>query len=69
MDTLQKELKNRKADIYKEIRMLFKENMEITDMNIPEVDDKEVAKILVDLLQEALDEVKKDVLAGKYDYY
>lgn len=69
MDTLQKELQNRKAEIYKEMRILFKENMKITDWNIPEVDDKEVAKILVDILQEALDEVKKDVRAGKYDYY
>ena len=49
--------------------MLFKKNMVITDWDIPEVDDKEVAKILVDILQEALDEVKEDVLAGKYDYY
>ena len=69
MDTLQKELQDRKAEIYKEVRMLFKKNMVITDWDIPEVDDKEVAKILVDILQEALDEVKEDVIAGNYDYY
>ena len=69
MDIIQKELQSRKSEIRKEMEALFKVNMKITDWDIPEADDNEAAKILIAILQEALDEIKEDVLAGKYDYY
>lgn len=69
MDAIQKDLQSRKAEIRKGIEVLFKANMKITDWDVPEADDNEAAKILVDILQEALDEIKVDVTAGKYDYY
>lgn len=69
MDAIQKELQSRKAEIRKGIEILFKANMKITDWDVPEADDNKAAKILADILQEALDEIKADITAGKYDYY
>jgi len=69
MDIIQKELESRKSEIKKELELLFKTNMKITDWDVPEADDNEAANILLSILQEALDEIKVDVAAGKYDYY
>ena len=69
MDVLHKELASRKDEIRKGLELLFKANMTITDWDVPEVDDHEAAKQLVAIMQEALDDIKADIVAGKYDYY
>jgi uncharacterized protein YecE (DUF72 family) len=69
MNAVVKDLISRKSEIQKEIELVFKANMTITDWDVPEADDKEVAKILLDIIQEELDNIKADVEAGKYDYY
>ncbi len=69
MDAIQKELQSRKEEIKKELRLLFKANMKITDWDVPEANDDEAAKILVDILQEALDEIKAEVNKGLYKNY
>ena len=69
MDALQKELNSRKAEIRKELELLFKANMTITDWDVPEVDDNEVAKQLIIIMEEALNDIKADITAGKYDFY
>jgi len=69
MDALQKELNSRKAEIRKELELLFKANMTITDWDVPEVDDNEVAKQLIIIIEEALNDIKADITAGKYDFY
>jgi len=69
MEAIQKEFEGRKEEIRKEMEMLFKANMTITDWDIPEVDDKEAAKVLLGIIQESLDQIKADVEAGKYDFY
>jgi len=69
MDVIQKELQSRKAEIRTEMEALFKVNMKRTDWDVPEANDNEAAKILAAILQEVLDEIKVDVVAGKYDYY
>jgi len=69
MDVIQKELESRKSEIRRGMKLLFKANMKITDWDVPEADDKEAAKILLEILQETLDEIKDDVVEGKYDYY
>lgn len=69
MDVIQKELESRKIEIRKEMELLFKVNMKITDWDVPEADDNEAANIIVNILQEVLDEIKVDIAAGKYDYY
>ncbi len=69
MSVVQKELQSRKSEIRKEMELLFKANMKITDWDVPEADDKEAAQILVAILQDVLDEIKIDIDAGTYDYY
>ncbi|MEA3373780.1 MAG: hypothetical protein U9Q62_08840 [Campylobacterota bacterium] len=69
MDVIQKELRSRKTEIKKAVELLFKANMKITDWDVPEADDNEAAAILIRIMQEALDEIKKDVEAGRYDNY
>jgi len=69
MNPVEKELESRRGEIAKELRLLFKANMKITDWDVPEADDREGAKILVKILQEELDKIKADVEAGKFDNY
>ena len=69
MDVIQKELVSRKSEIQGAVELLFKANMKITDWDVPEADDKEGAKILLDMIQEKIDAIRADVEAGKYDYY
>ena len=69
MDAIQKELVSRKGEIQGAVALLFKANMKITDWDVPEADDKEGAKILLDMIQEKIDAIRADVEAGKYDYY
>ncbi|NOZ89851.1 MAG: hypothetical protein GXO60_01055 [Epsilonproteobacteria bacterium] len=69
MDAIKKELESRKNEIKKEVKFLFKANMKFTDWDVPEADDEEVARILLDIIQEALDEIKQDIDDGKYKNY
>jgi len=68
-DVIQKELLSRKDEIQKELELLFKANMKITDWDVPEGNDKEAAKIIIAIMQEKIDEIKKDIKEGKYDNY
>ena len=43
--------------------------MKITDWDVPEANDQEAAKILIDILQEKLDAIREDVKNGKYTNY
>jgi len=69
MDPIQKELESRRKEIAKELELLFKANMKITDWDIPEADDRQAAKALLQILREALDKIEADIEAGKYDHY
>lgn len=69
MDALEKELQSRKTEIQREMRLLFKANMKITDWDVPEVDDRKAAEAIITLFEEVLDEIKADIENGKYDYY
>lgn len=62
MDTLKKELLNRKDEIKSEIKAIFEANQHITGWDVPEVDDKEASKLLLKIMQESLDEIKNKVL-------
>ena len=69
MDAVIQDLVSRKNEIQKELEAVFKTNMKITDWDVPEADDKEAAKVLLDMMQEKLDAIRADVEAGKYDNY
>jgi len=69
MDVIQKELESRRGEIKKELELLFKANMKITDWDVPEADDEEAAKLLLSILQNELDALKAEVADGKYKNY
>ncbi len=69
LNVIQKELNSREEEIKKSLELLFKANMKITDWDIPEVNDQEAAEILLDILSNKLDDIKKDVKEGKYKNY
>jgi uncharacterized membrane protein len=69
MDVIQKELLSRKSEIQKAVELLFKANMKITDWDVPEADDKEGAKILLDMIQEEVERIRADIEAGTYNNY
>ena len=69
MDAVEKDLESRKSEIQDELEAIFKGNMKISDWNIPEADDQKIAEMLVDIMQEKLDAIKKDVKEKKYENY
>ena len=62
MDALHKELQSRKDEIKSEIKAIYEANSHITGWDVPEVDDAEASKLLLEVIQEAFDELKKEVL-------
>jgi hypothetical protein len=69
MDPVEKELESRRKSIARELELLFKANMKITDWDVPEADDRKAAELLLKIMKEELANIEKDIAAGKYDYY
>ena len=69
MNALLKEFESRKSEIEKQLELLFKANMKITDWDIPEADDEKAATILLAILEKKLDEIREDVKSGNYKNY
>jgi hypothetical protein len=68
-DAVIKELAVRKPEIEKEIELLFKTNMKITDWDVPEADDKEAADLILNIMEKKIKQIRTDVEAGKYTNY
>ncbi len=64
MDALRKELESRKNEIKAEIKAIFEANEHITGWDVPENNEKEAAKLLLEVMQEAFDELKDEILNG-----
>ena len=69
MTPQEQEIKKMRSEITTEMRMVFKANMKIFDWDIPENDDKRSAELILRVMQDALDDLKKEVTDGKYDNY
>ncbi len=65
----EKEFAQLKNEIKAEVKAIFKTNMKIFDWDIPENDDRASAQLILQAMQEAIDEIKADVEAGRYDNY
>ncbi|OQX73528.1 MAG: hypothetical protein B6D59_05380 [Campylobacteraceae bacterium 4484_4] len=63
MDAIQKELESRKGEIKLGMKLLFDANFRITEWDVPEANEREVARLLLDQMQEALDDLKKEILS------
>ncbi len=69
VDPVKKELESRRKAIKKELELLFKVNMKITDWDVPEADDKESANLILQIMQDELDNLKEAVKSGEYNNY
>jgi len=62
MTQLEKEMDKMQKSIETEMKLIFKANMKIFDWDIPENDEQKAAKVILDLMQEALDKLKEEQL-------
>ena len=69
MDPVEKDLESRRKSIAKELELLFKANLKITDWDVPEANDRKAAELLLKIMQEELEKIGQDIAAGKYDNY
>ncbi|MCK4974055.1 MAG: hypothetical protein KAR81_02290 [Sulfurimonas sp.] len=58
-----------KNEIRHEVRGIFKMNMKFEGWSVPEVDDKQAAGQILNIMQKALNELKDELEEGKYDNY
>ncbi|SFV56778.1 hypothetical protein MNB_SV-3-839 [hydrothermal vent metagenome] len=69
MTAQEKEINQMKSEIKKEVRLAFKANMKIFDWDIPENDDRKSAELIIAVMQEAIDELKKEIANGDFNQY
>jgi hypothetical protein len=69
MNPVEKDILARKNEIITEVRALFKGNMKFTDWDVPEADHELAGKIILEVMQEALDTLKKELSEGKFKNY
>ena len=69
MTPQEQEIEKMQSGITTELRAVFKANMKIFDWDIPENDDKKSAQLIINVMQKAIDELKSEIEAGKYDQY
>ena len=69
MTPQEQEIEKMQGEIRTELRAVFKMNMKIFDWDIPENDDRKSAELIINVMQKAMDGLKKEIEAGKYDQY
>ena len=69
MTPQEQEIDKMKSEIKKEVRLAFKANMKIFDWDIPENDDRKSAELIIAVMQEEMDELKKEIPKGNFNQY
>ena len=69
MNPVEQDISRRKNEIISEVNGVFKLNMKITDWDVPEADDALAGKMIMDIMQEALDDLKAKLDAGEFKDY
>ena len=69
MTPQEQEIIKMQDEIRTELRAVFKMNMKIFDWDIPENDDRKSAELIINVMQKAMDGLKKEIEAGEYDQY
>jgi len=69
MTPQEQEIEKMQDEITSELRAVFKTNMKIFDWDIPENDDRKSAELIINVMQKAMDGLKSEIEAGKYDNY
>ncbi len=69
MTPQEQEIEKMQGEITAELRAVFKTNMKIFDWDIPENDDRRSAELIYEVMQKAMNELKKEIESGKYNQY
>ena len=69
MNPVEQDILRRKNEIISEVNAIFKVNMKITNWDVPEADDALAGKMILDIMQEALDALKVKLAAGEFKNY
>lgn len=69
MNPVEQDILRRKNEIVAEVNALFNANIKFTDWDVPEADDELAAKLIIDIMQEALDTLKDKLEAGEFKEY
>lgn len=69
MNPVEQDILGRKGEIISEMNAIFKVNMKITNWDVPEADDAVAGKMILDIMQEALDGLKKKLEEGEFRDY
>ncbi|MBT8349019.1 MAG: hypothetical protein HKP62_06215 [Sulfurovum sp.] len=69
MNPVEQDILSRKEEITSEVNGVFKLNMKITNWDVPEADDAFASKMIIDIMQEALDSLKAKLDAGEFKDY
>jgi len=64
-----KEILKLRDDIKADLEDLFKKYVKISDWDIPEANDREIATRVISVMQEELDKLKAEVFEGKFDNF
>ena len=69
MNPVAQDILGRKDEIISEVNAIFKVNMKITNWDVPEADDALAGKMIIEIMQEALDGLKAKLDAGEFKDY
>lgn len=67
MNPVEQDIARRKNEIIAEVNALFHANIKFTDWDVPEADDELAAKLILEIMQEALDSLKAKLDAGELE--
>ena len=67
MNPVEQDIARRKNEIIAEVNALFRANIKFTDWDVPEADDELAAKLILEIMQEALDGLKAKLDAGELE--
>ncbi len=66
MNPVEQDIARRKAEIVSEVNALFNANIKFTDWDVPEADNELAAKLIIEIMEEALDGLKAKLDAGGF---
>ena len=68
MNPVEQDVLRRKDEIIAEVNTLFNANIKFTDWDVPEADNELAAKLIIEIMQEALDGLKVKLDEGEFKY-
>jgi hypothetical protein len=65
----EKELLKLKDDIKSDLEELFKKYLKVFDWDIPEANDNEASKLILNVMKEAIYKLDEDIKSGKFSNF